>query len=193
MLRRKTLQVIKNNYIALKPSLLDEQELLRLVKAMYKGVRKFGVKRIEIKLKGLFNSKERNNSTLVSNRIFKEITTAYGISKGTLITTNNRGKTTEAKVMAMILHYKHADMTQDDVAALFLRVTSLVHRRLRSFDYIITGGKQNRPRHHATYSKVFHQITFMPTYREIEKRIVIFKENLNKPPDDDKRQEEKNS
>ena len=180
------LQIPRSNSIALKPSLSDEQEILQLVKSMYKGIRKFGVKRIELKLKALFNTDEKNTQARISNKIFEEIATVYGIRKGKLITSNNRGKTTEAKVMAMILHHKHADMTQSEVASLFSRGVSLVHRRLRSFEYVLTGGKRNRPnrpRHHAINSKVFHQVTFMPTYKEIEKKVVIFKENLNKPSD----------
>jgi len=111
----------------------SEDEILSWVKGLYKGIRKFGFIRVSNKIRELSTTSIDNRQEILKERIFEEISSAFGIPVEDIKTSSRRGNVTQAKAMAILLLHRHLPMSQADIATLFSRGQSLVSRRIKNF------------------------------------------------------------
>lgn len=88
-----------------------------LVRLIVDGVKKYGFENIQRKLSAMDVPKPpTGRHMLIKTRILREISSVYGIAPKTIISSRERGNTTQAKVTAIILFHLHLGVTQKKIA-----------------------------------------------------------------------------
>ena len=96
-----------------------EDEIAKVVRVIHDGILKYGIGAIEKKLRELDSiPKLGGRHQLIKTKILREISSAYGMSPKTIISSRERGNTTQAKVTAIILFHIHLGVTQKKIATM---------------------------------------------------------------------------
>lgn len=149
---------------------IAEPEITKFVKYLYRGIKRFGIGRIQSKLSELYTS---DRPKVIKERILAEITAVYGISKQDILTSKKRGANTEVKVMAIILIHKHLHITQAEIAAMFGCGVSNIGRRIKTFNGINgTGAPLNASDN--SFAKIYENKAFMERFRDIDCKVKEF-------------------
>jgi hypothetical protein len=162
-----------------------KEDIVQFVKYLYNGIKKFGMTRIELKLRELYVATSNNTHNLVKNKIFEEVSMAYGIAPKTILHSNKRGNITQAKVMAIILCHRHLEVTQAQIAHMFGHTPPIISARIKSFKSITRDGKplyESEKRFEKVYST-----DFMKKYENVDARVTEFIGADKKPPIDFKK------
>ena len=111
-----------------------EADVIAFAKFFYKGMRRFGLEKVQRKMAELYISDHGVREGALKEKIFSEISAHYGMSPEAIITSVKRGNVTQAKVIAMLLIHRHLHISQSEIALLFGRGPSLVSRRIKLFN-----------------------------------------------------------
>lgn len=99
-------------------------DIAELVRLIVDGVKRHGFANIQRQLKGVESFESASGKPkagrhhLIKDRILREISDVYGIAPRTIISSKERGNTTQAKVTAIILFHLHLGLTQKKIAQL---------------------------------------------------------------------------
>lgn len=122
-----------------KPS-ANGKAILAFVRHFHALEKKVGIARIEQKLQELYDSEANNRPSVIRARILEEITSTYGISPKVLLYSTKRGNATQARVMAIILFYRHLTLTKSEIAAIFGHSQpNIISLRLKTFAHYYCG------------------------------------------------------
>jgi len=153
----------------------SEAEVINFVKDLYKGIRRFGLMRIEAKLQELYMSDASSVNEVLKKKIFDEISSAYGIPAHTIIRSKKRGAITQAKVIAIILLHRHLCITQAEIAEMFDRGETLISRRIKVFKSASAGDPI--PDSERMFEKMYSSKDFMEKFNKINNSIIVLKES----------------
>ena len=146
--------------------------ILAFVRHFHALERKVGIARIEQKLQELYDSEAGNRPNVIRARILEEITRIYGISPKTLMRSTKRGNATQARVMAIILFYRHLPLTKSEIAEIFGHSQpNIVSLRLKTFAYYYC--KEPLYESERRFEKVYSD-DFMKKIVEVDGRVVEF-------------------
>lgn len=146
-------------------------DVVSFVKYIHKGIKKFGISRIEKNLRDIPNFVYESNQRLIREKIFNELTCVFGFSKTIIIKSKKRGDVAQAKTMAIILFNAHLDLTQADIASFFDRTQSLVSKRIKSFDDFMAFPLKS-------HDKIFSNGGFVEKFKKVNSSVIEFKKNL---------------
>ena len=158
----------------------NDADILSFARFLLKGIKKFGIKRVEKKLQELSITPCNND---LRNKILEEVSTAYELTPYIITHSEKRGKITQAKVMAMILFQIHLQIIQKDIAMFFGKKQSLVSRRITIFQKVkmeqqkINGTKMLNS--DIPYQKVYTN-GFMEKYDFVNNKINLYKNQCQK-------------
>ena len=159
-----------------------EGDIIAFIRHFHAIEQKVGIARIEQKLQELYSAEVGNKPSIIKNRILEEITRAYGIPSRTILQSTKRGNATQARVMAIILFYKHLTLSKSEIATIFGHCQpNIVSLRLKTFAnfYCNIPAYENERRFEKVYSP-----DFMKKYNELDATITEFKNSQMDPPKD---------
>ena len=146
--------------------------ILAFVRHFHDLEKKIGIARIEEKLQELYDSEAGNRPTIIKNRILEEITRVYGVSSKVLLHSSKRGNATQARVMAIILFYRHLPLTKSEIAGIFGHSQpNIVSLRLKTFAHYYC--KVPLYDSERRFEKVYSD-DFMKKIVEVDGRVVEF-------------------
>ena len=153
--------------------------ILAFVRHFHALEKKVGIARIEEKLQELYDSEAGNRPNVIRARILEEITRAYGISPKVLLHSTKRGNATQARVMAIILFYRHLPLTKSEIAEIFGHSQpNIVSLRLKTFAYYYC--KEPLYESERRFEKVYSD-DFMKKIVEVDGRVVDFCKSKTEP------------
>ena len=150
---------------------LSDNDILQFVKYLHRVIRKFGIKKVEGKIRDLLAIEKDPFSLLLKNEIFSETSKIYNIPAEIILHSNTRGIVTEAKIMCIIMLSKHLHITQEGIAKLFGKGQSLISKRITGFHKIIN----KKDIEDTKIEKIFYNKSFMENYKIIDDSIINFK------------------
>ncbi len=152
---------------------INQSDIVSFVKYLCKGIKKFGVVRIEEKMRELSEDSYDTQQKALRDKIFYEIYCQYRVSKNVVLKSSKRGVVTQAKVMAIILFSKHLEVSQREIASIFGRGQSLVSRRIKTFEIYMSDSVNEKP-----FEKIYEDKDFIVNYKKINETIIAFKQTL---------------
>lgn len=155
------------------------KDIISFARYFHELDKKVGIERIEQKLRELYDSEAGNEPTLIKNRIMEEITRAYGIPQKTLFGSTKRGSASQARVMAIILFYRHLTLSKTELAAIFGHSQpNIVSLRLKTFAKYFCGEQifESERRFEKVYSD-----DFMKKIVAVDKRVSEFCKSEKQP------------
>lgn len=155
------------------------KDIIAFARYFHELDQKVGIERIEQKLRELYDSETWSEPTLIKNRILEEISRAYGIERKALLSSTKRGNATQARVMAIILFYRHLTLTKSEIADIFGHSQpNIVSLRLKTFAQYFCGEKiyESEKRFEKVYTP-----DFMKKILEADKHIVEFCKSEKQP------------
>lgn len=157
----------------------SDKDIIAFARYFHELDKKIGIERIEQKLRELYDSEAGNEPTLIKNRIMEEITRVYGIPQKALLTSTKRGNATQARVMAIILFYRHLTLSKSEIAEIFGHSQpNIVSLRLKTFAKYFCGEQIFESERR--FEKVYSQ-DFMKKIVEVDKCITEFCKSEKKP------------
>ena len=144
---------------------------------LHLGSVKFGESGFEKRLRDLCGFGDVDHHHQIKDRIFTEISSAYGVPKKTIIKSNKRGVVAEARTMAIILLHRHLRLSQADIGHIFGVGNNLVSMRIKAFETcqeepLTAGGR--------ILTKMYSNKDFIRNYETINETLYKFRAQWQK-------------
>ena len=155
---------------------VQSDDIVAFAHSLYRGMQRFGVKRVQEKLRELYESDNKESRPQeLRKQILTEVTSIYGVSMNNILRSKKRGVVTEAKVMAIILIHKHQNITNSEIALIFGCAPSVICRRIKAFNGVIIGKVSNAFDTDTQFAKIYSAPEFLQNFKSIDERIELWK------------------
>lgn len=143
----------------------EQDEILNLIKQIYKGVRRFGIKKIDKTIRELNDDTPISNKLKVIDFILFKTSEKYQLRKKELLASNKRGYVAEARRLCYILFKNNLEMKQSEIASFFKRDNTLIYKALKEYKNLD--------------SSLYPDRNFLKNYNVLDKEVKEYKQKLS--------------